>query len=68
MTEALWERDGIRYLQPQIQLLYKAAGLRHKHWADSESTLPFLDTHRRGWLRDALQTTLPNHPWLPRLR
>jgi hypothetical protein len=38
MTEALWERDGIRYLQPQIQLLYKAAGLRHKDWADFEST------------------------------
>ncbi|WP_299932562.1 hypothetical protein [uncultured Nocardioides sp.] len=24
MRDALWQRDGIRYLQPEIQLLYKA--------------------------------------------
>ncbi len=67
MRDALWERRGIRYLQPQIQLLYKAPGLRQKDWADFQSTLPFLDAHQRGWLVDALQATLPDHPWLPRV-
>ena len=67
MSDALWERHGIRYLQPQIQLLHKARGLRPKDWSDFELTLPFLDDCRRGWLADALRTTLPQHPWLARL-
>lgn len=63
MGEALWARDGITYLQPEIQLLYKAKGLRDKDQADFKATLPHLDARRRGWLRDALEQTLPGHPW-----
>ena len=68
MAEALWERDGIRYLQPEIQLLYKARGLREKDQADFAATLPFLDDRRRSWLADALERTIPAHPWTPSLR
>lgn len=68
MADALWERDGIRYLQPEIQLLYKAKGLREKDQADFDATLPFLDARRRSWLADALERTLPAHPWTPSLR
>lgn len=64
MAEAIWERDGIRYLQPEIQLLYKAKGQRLKDDADFAATLPFLDDARREWLRDALTRTLPGHDWL----
>ncbi|UNK71568.1 hypothetical protein [Microbacterium sp. H1-D42] len=64
MADALWERDGIRYLQPEIQLLYKAKGLRAKDQIDFDATLPFLDARRRAWLSDALEQTLPGHPWL----
>lgn len=67
MRDALWERDGIRYLQPEIQLLYKAKGLRPKDQADFDTTVPFLDGVRRSWLADALARTLPGHPWLARL-
>lgn len=67
MAEALWEQDGIRYLQPEIQLLYKAKGQRPKDEADFVATLPFLDERRRGWLRTALQRTLPAHSWLQHL-
>ena len=68
MVEALWERDGIRYLQPEIQLLYKARGLREKDRADFDATLPHLDECRRQWLSDALEQTIPGHPWLEELR
>ncbi|MGD8151452.1 nucleotidyltransferase domain-containing protein [Ornithinimicrobium sp. Y1694] len=44
--DALWERDGITYLQPEIQLLYKAKGLRAKDQTDFENTLPHLDARR----------------------
>lgn len=64
MEQALWSRDGVAYLQPEIQLLYKAPGLRPKDQLDLERTLPHLDAARRGWLADALTRTLPGHPWL----
>lgn len=67
MDRALWTRDGITYLQPQIQLLYKAKGLRTKDKLDFDSTLPFLDESRRHWLRDSLLRTLPRHPWIESL-
>ena len=62
MSEAVWERDGIRYLQPEIQLLYKAPGLRSKDRLDFDNTVPLLDDRRRRWLRRALEQTLPDHP------
>lgn len=67
MRDALWERDGIRYIQPETQLLYKAKGLRAKDQLDFETTLPHLDDRRRAWLRAALERTLPGHPWLSSL-
>ncbi|MDF8265450.1 hypothetical protein [Luteipulveratus flavus] len=67
MREALWRKDGIPYLQPQIQLLYKAPGLRSKDQADFDATLPLLDARQRAWLAEALRRTRPGHPWLDRL-
>lgn len=66
-SQVLWQRDGIHYLQPEIQLLYKAKGLRDKDEADFAATLPHLDDARRGWLAGALDRTLPGHPWRDRL-
>lgn len=63
MADALWERDGIRYLRPQIQLLYKSRGLRTKDQADFEATWPLLDDQAREWLRSALLRARPDHPW-----
>lgn len=56
--------DGIPYLAPEIQLLYKAKGRRPKDEADFVSALPALDRERRQWLRSALTTAHPHHPWL----
>lgn len=67
MTDALWHREGISYLRPEIQLLYKAPGLRAKDQADFVATLPHLDRDRRAWLRAALTSTQPGHPWLESL-
>jgi hypothetical protein len=59
--------EGIPYLAPEIQLLYKAKGLRPKDQADFEQALPALDQERREWLRDALSAVHPHHPWLTQL-
>ena len=58
----------MRYLQPEIQLLCKAPGSRPKDEVDFEATLPFPDRGRRQWLVDALDRTVPGHPWTAHLR
>ncbi|MBO0793003.1 MAG: aminoglycoside adenylyltransferase, partial [Ktedonobacteraceae bacterium] len=59
--------DGIPYLAPEIQLLYKSRGLRSKDEADFDSTLLYLDQERRQWLAQALTIVHPGHPWLAQL-
>ena len=60
--------EGIPYLAPEIQLLYKAKGRRPKDEADFARTAPALNAERRQWLRDALALAHPGHPWLDQLR
>jgi hypothetical protein len=59
--------DGIRYLNPEIVLLYKARLGRPKDDPDFDATLPVLTADARRWLRDALARLWPDHRWLSRL-
>jgi Aminoglycoside-2''-adenylyltransferase len=59
--------DGIPYLAPEIQLLYKAANPRPKDETDFTAVLPCLTQAQRHWLRDALTRTHGQHPWHHRL-
>ncbi len=56
--------DGIPYLAPEIQLLYKAQSLRPKDEADFAKVLPYLDQRSRRWLAQALAVVHPHHSWL----
>ena len=59
---------GVRALQPEIQLLFKAkhhALPKNEH--DFSVVVPLLAPPRRTWLRDALAATHAGHPWLERL-
>ena len=56
--------DGIPYLAPEIQLLYKAKEPRPKDEADFARALPLLDPERRSWLTQALSPVHPGHRWL----
>jgi len=60
-------KDGIPYLAPEIQLLYKAKGLRPKDEADFARTLPALDEKSRHWLAQSLALVHPGHAWLTKL-
>ncbi|HEU5381681.1 MAG TPA: hypothetical protein VFV38_40190 [Ktedonobacteraceae bacterium] len=60
-------RDGIPYLAPEIQLLYKAKDLRPKDEADFTRVLPALDGKRRQWLAQSLALVHPGHVWLTKL-
>lgn len=67
MSHALWSKDGIRYLKPELQLLLKSRGLRAKDQFDFDVTLPLLESSRREWLHQALTQSDPGHPWIAHL-
>ena len=56
--------SGLRYLAPEIQLLYKAKAYRPNDQVDFERVVPRLDATARSWLRNSLEKTLPGHSWL----
>jgi Aminoglycoside-2''-adenylyltransferase len=68
LDEVTWTAaDGIRYLNPEIALAYKAKHDRPKDDADLDATWPKLDDRQRVWLRDTIARLHPDHRWLARL-
>lgn len=68
VDDVTWiDKAGVRYLRPEIVLLFKAARRRAKDEADLAATLPVLSPERRAWLRTALAGIDPVHPWLSRV-
>ncbi|WP_223622521.1 nucleotidyltransferase domain-containing protein [Microbacterium sp. EST19A] len=63
----LWEYEGVRYLRPEVQLLHKARGLRPEDQQDFETASPLLEAGSARWLRAALETAHPGHPWIAAL-
>ena len=59
---------GIPCLAPEIVLLYKAKNTKQKDSADFALAVKKLDAEGRDWLRYALRTTHPGHPWQDALR
>lgn len=60
--------SGLPYLRPEVQLLYKAKAPRPRDEEDFRTVAPLLGQAARAWLRDALERTHPEHPWLAVLR
>jgi hypothetical protein len=69
VQEATWlAPDGLRYLNPEITLHYKARLDRPKDRADLDVTWPLLSQGQRRWLLAALTATEgAGHPWLVRV-
>jgi hypothetical protein len=56
--------DGILYLVPEIQLLYKSKTVRSKDDADFQMAMPRLCVEARRWLRQSILRTSPSHYWI----
>ncbi len=52
--------DGVPYLAPELQLLYKSRAVRPKDQADAERVIACLEGPRCAWLAAALPA---DHPW-----
>jgi len=69
LDEVTWiADDGIRYLNPELAICYKAKANRPKDRQDLANTLPLLSAARRTWLADMIHHLHPDHPWLVQLR
>lgn len=58
-------REGIPFLAPEVQLLWKAKMLRERDEHDFETVLPLLAPQPKDWLARHLPS---GHPWLRTLR
>ncbi len=63
LEDVTWEREGIRYLNPEIALSFKAKLHRPKDDRDLAVTLPLLDDSALAFLADYLARREPEHPW-----
>jgi hypothetical protein len=65
VEEVTWlAGDGIRYLDPEIVLLYKARLERGKDTRDLDRVWPLMDDRARAWLREKVALLHPGHAWL----
>lgn len=59
--------SGIRFLRPEIVLLYKSKNPRAKDERDFESVVDHLDAESKKWLANALAICDLKHDWLRKL-
>ncbi len=67
LERATWMHEGVRYLAPEWQLLFKSGTPRPKDEQDFADCLPLLTSDQKTWLSNALTSQQPDHPWLARL-
>lgn len=60
--------EGIAYLTPEIQLLYKARATRAQDQADFDHVIPHLPRDAQTWLRESLMRMDPKHAWISLLK
>jgi hypothetical protein len=59
--------DGVPYLAPQVQLLFKSGSPRPKDETDFGLAVAELSTDAKRWLASAIRSSSPDHPWLAAL-
>lgn len=58
---------GIKFLRPEVVLLYKSKNPREKDERDFQSVVNYLDNESKKWLRNALSVCYSQHKWLQSL-
>ena len=58
---------GMQIAMPEILLLHKAISQRTKDEHDFQRMQPHLSSAQRVWLREQINRTHPEHPWISQL-
>ena len=65
---AILERDNVRYLAPEVVLLFKSNSLSEKNLLDFDAVIDSLDGDALLWFKEALSLVYEeSHPWLKQL-
>jgi hypothetical protein len=66
LLQAVLTRNEIKYLAPEIVLLYKSTDTeREGYQIDYDMAMRIMSTEQKNWLKNALETMNPNgHKWL----
>jgi hypothetical protein len=68
IDEVTWLADDqIRYLNPEIVLLFKARKRRTKDERDFALAWPLLTEDKQAWLRKMISGIDDGHPWLAQI-
>lgn len=68
VNQAILERDDIRYLAPELVLLFKSNSLIEKNLQDFDTAISSLDGEAKSWLAASLLLLYGNsHIWLKQL-
>jgi len=60
-----YQKEGIKVLKPEIQLLYKSSHIRPKDQVDFEKIYPNLSNEAKKWLKSSLiECYGENHKWI----
>jgi hypothetical protein len=68
VREVVWWRGTLPYVNPAVQLLWKAKGPRPKDEQDLAAVMPLLSDGERRWLAEVISLTCPSSPWALRIR
>ena len=63
LSRATWTHDGLRCVDPAVQLLWKSAAPRPEDDADRRLVEPSLTPGQRTWLAGAIDLAHPGSPW-----
>lgn len=63
-SKLFWEKDGIRIIKPEIQLLYKSSNIRPKDEQDYQMLKQILDEDAKEWLNSSLIKSHYKHIWI----
>ena len=55
---------GIKFLCPEVVLLYKSKNPRAKDEQDFQAVVKYLDAEQKQWLKDAIKVCNSKHLWL----
>jgi hypothetical protein len=68
LREVVWWRGTLPYVNPAVQLLWKAKDPRPKDEQDLAAVIPLLSDDERQWLAEVISLTCPASPWASTIR
>lgn len=64
LSSIYFEKEEMKIIKPEIQLLYKSKSIRSKDQLDFDRIYPVLDNAAKAWLKQSLSACYQDHRWI----